>query len=198
MLKLGSFGGSVVLHAGALGVFLLGRPGELPQASVAAPTPSPVSFAVHEAAPAPVTFERELPDVLPLADAELEFDVDLTREEEEPRRITRFVSPPRRERPLMTAERVPAPEVVAEEAPVEIRNQPPAYPASARRRKLEGYALVELLIRRDGSVAEPRVVDCSGSPLFAEAALEAIRAWRYAPLRAERPHRVRFEFKLRA
>jgi protein TonB len=197
MGKIGSFGASFALHAGTLALFLGGP--ETPQASVAAPTPSPLSFDVHYDVPPAVTFERELPDVLPLAEAELEFEPDSERETEvEPPRFSRSVSRPPAERPLRTVERVPAPEVVAEESAVEIFNPPPTYPPVARRRGVEGYALVELRIRRDGSVAEPRVVDCAGSRLFGEAALEAVREWRYAPLRAERAHRVRFAFKLRA
>lgn len=193
MGKIGSFGASLSLHAGALALFLTGPVPEAPRASVAAPTPSPLSFDIRLEPDAP-SFEREPSDVLPLAEApDLELEVE-TRE----RRVERVDSPPRFDRPMNTAARAPAPEVEAEESPVEIRNPPPAYPASARRRRLEGHAIVEVKIRKDGSVAEPKVVDCSGSPLFAEAALDAVRAWRYAPLRAERAHRVRFEFKLRA
>jgi periplasmic protein TonB len=193
MAKLGSVLGSGALHAAAAGLCLLEPVDDLPRASVAAPPPSPLSVDIR--LDSPVSFEREALDSLPLADAA---DLELAPEGEEPRRNDRFVLSPNFERPLTTRERVPAPEVQAEEAAVEIFNPPPAYPAAARRRGHEGHVLVELRVRADGSVADPRVVECAGSPLFAEAALEAVRAWRYAPLRAERAHRVRFAFKLRA
>jgi protein TonB len=94
------------------------------------------------------------------------------------------------------SERLPQPKVEAEEL-VEIHNPPPAYPAAARRRGQEGHALVEVKILKDGSVAEPVVLECVGSPLFADAALKAVAAWRFQPTAlGPRVHHVRFTFKM--
>jgi len=198
MTRLWTFVGSALLHAGALGLFLLRGAQETPRAALLSTSPA---LALELRAETPLSFDlpSERPDVLPLADA-AELELTLEREEGEeppPPRFSRSASRQAFDRPLTTPERVPAPEVKAEEAVVEIYNPPPAYPASARRRGHEGHALLEVKILRDGSVADARVVESSGSPLFADAALEAVRAWRYAPPRAERAHRVRFTFKLR-
>ena len=51
------------------------------------------------------------------------------------------------------------------------------------------------------SIADPVVVECVGSPLFADAALKAVLTWRYQPatlggVPVDRVHRVRFNFKI--
>src|SRR6266511_3381700 len=56
----------------------------------------------------------------------------------------------------------------------------PAYPAEAKKDKLEGTVLIEVRIGKDGKVADARVK--SGHPTLAEAALAAVRQWRYEPV----------------
>ncbi len=109
--------------------------------------------------------------------------------------------------PARAAERLPSPEpsarVEAETAATEIHNPPPAYPPLARRHALEGAVVVEILILADGTCGEAKVVENAGPVAFAEAALEAVRKWKYRPaLRGDRAvastQRVRFVFKLKA
>lgn len=93
------------------------------------------------------------------------------------------------------------PQVESEEAPVELQNPPPSYPAAARRRGEEGHVVVELRVLADGNVADPTVVESSGSPLFVKSVLSAVAAWRYRPATlggkaVERVQRVRFLFRL--
>jgi protein TonB len=146
----------------------------------------------------------------------LEFEPDRTAEESELVAVEPLVPAPDQpmpalERPLRTALAVavaappaapPTPEVEAEQAPVEIENPPPPYPALARRKGLEGHALVEVRVLPDGSCADPKLLECAGSPLFGDVSLETIRAWRYRPATlgghpVESTQRVRFVFKLR-
>lgn len=55
----------------------------------------------------------------------------------------------------------------------------PPYPPLALRSRIEGQVQFSAVIARDGTVQSLTVV--SGHPLFIQAALEAVRHWRYAP-----------------
>lgn len=65
-----------------------------------------------------------------------------------------------------------------------------------RRLKGDGEVVVEFTIRADGSVADPAVRSASDKVLE-EAALEAVRQWRYQPIPAAQPHAVQLVFKFR-
>ena len=54
---------------------------------------------------------------------------------------------------------------------------PPKYPPLARQLKLSGKVRVEVIVSPDGHVKGTRIV--GGNPILAEAALDAIRMWRY-------------------
>lgn len=58
---------------------------------------------------------------------------------------------------------------------------PPEYPAAALRRGLEGRVLVEFDLTASGAVENARVVAAEPTRTFDEAALRAIRQWRYDP-----------------
>jgi TonB family protein len=55
----------------------------------------------------------------------------------------------------------------------------PDYPEMARRLDLKGTVQLELLIARDGSVKDVRVI--GGHPVLAEAAVKAVKGWQYDP-----------------
>jgi TonB family protein len=55
----------------------------------------------------------------------------------------------------------------------------PVYPPLALQARIQGIVLVEAIISRDGLVENARVL--SGHPLLREAALKAIKQWRYRP-----------------
>lgn len=59
----------------------------------------------------------------------------------------------------------------------------PRYPDSARRRREEGVVRVEVDVFVDGSLGDVRVVASSGSTSLDEAAIAAVRRWRFAPAR---------------
>ena len=58
----------------------------------------------------------------------------------------------------------------------------PAYPTEALAARLEGDVVLQGVIGKDGEVHEVRVV--SGDPRLVEAAMEAVRHWRYDPFRS--------------
>jgi protein TonB len=60
-----------------------------------------------------------------------------------------------------------------------IHDVPPQYPAEAGRARIEGTVVLMAVIGRDGSVEDVRVE--SGLPILAQAAINAVRQWRYKP-----------------
>lgn len=62
-------------------------------------------------------------------------------------------------------------------------NPPPAYPADAIVRGLEGTVMLRLTIDASGRVADVEVVESSGHAELDEAAVEAVRKWRGEPAR---------------
>jgi TonB family protein len=55
----------------------------------------------------------------------------------------------------------------------------PGYPERARPLKLTGKVRMEVIVSPDGSIKNARIV--GGSPLLADAALEATKQWKYEP-----------------
>ncbi len=83
----------------------------------------------------------------------------------------------------------------------DLTNPAPAYPAIARRRGYEGVVVIEFTVTAEGWATQPRVDASSGHACLDEAALDALRSWRFNPaMRDARPiastQRVRFVFKL--
>jgi len=59
----------------------------------------------------------------------------------------------------------------------------PAYPASARKARIQGTTLLAVLIADDGRVTEIVVKESAGHPDLDEAAANAVRRWRFTPAR---------------
>jgi len=55
----------------------------------------------------------------------------------------------------------------------------PAYPPEAGRARIEGTVVLQAVIGKDGSVQDVRVE--SGLPILAQAAVDAVKQWRYRP-----------------
>jgi TonB family protein len=82
-----------------------------------------------------------------------------------------------------------------------LREVKPLYTDEARKRALEGNVLLEIVVRRDGSVGDLHVTRALGAGLD-ERALEAVRQWRFAPAKRRGAPvdvvvEVSVEFKLR-
>jgi protein TonB len=63
--------------------------------------------------------------------------------------------------------------------PVKIHDVSPVYPELAIQGKVEGQVVIEAVIGVTGGVQETRVL--KGKPLLTEAALAAVRQWKYTP-----------------
>jgi TonB family protein len=68
---------------------------------------------------------------------------------------------------------------VGGDVPAPVREGVPQYPREAQAAGIEGVVLVELLIDEAGQVADVRVL--RSIPLLDDAALQAVREWRFAP-----------------
>lgn len=69
----------------------------------------------------------------------------------------------------------------------------PVYPSMARQFHLAGTVKVQVVIAPDGQIKEAKVL--GGHPLLAEAALSALKKWRFAPASAETTQVLEFNFK---
>jgi TonB family protein len=88
------------------------------------------------------------------------------------------------------------PKVVVAPRPISVVR--PKYPKEARKRKIEGPVVVRATVALDGSLRDITVV--SGDPILADAALEAVRQWRYQPSKVngepvEAQHEITVTFK---
>jgi protein TonB len=87
------------------------------------------------------------------------------------------------------------------EPPELLREVRPDYTEDARRRGIEGDVVLEIVVRRDGSVGDVRIVERLDSGLD-QRAVAAVRQWRFAPARlrgsaVDVEVEVAVEFKLR-
>jgi protein TonB len=72
----------------------------------------------------------------------------------------------------------------------------PQYPAEARAQKIQGLVTLEVQIGTEGAVHNIAVID--GKSILAEAAVEAVRQWRYQPYTANgRPVEVQTRVRIR-
>lgn len=55
----------------------------------------------------------------------------------------------------------------------------PVYPEEAKRKRIQGSVLLEVLVNEQGEVAKSIVL--RGDSLLAQAAVDAVRQWRYQP-----------------
>lgn len=60
-----------------------------------------------------------------------------------------------------------------------VRQVKPPYPPLARQARIQGAVILEAVINRQGGVEQLRVV--SGHPLLVQAAMDAVRQWKYRP-----------------
>jgi protein TonB len=73
----------------------------------------------------------------------------------------------------------PAPIEPVRTQPRVLRNPSPSYPPIAKQARISGVVHLSVLVARDGSVKDVRLV--SGQPMLAKAAMDAVKTWRYAP-----------------
>ena len=212
--RIASVGGSLAFHGALIGcvvgVFiLLGGPDTEPDAAVQSTDIAGVPDLDIQ-----TLRTKPMPDFNPpeLADVEMEIEIDLPIEDfllkDIPTEIPEpdpLLTPPSRyppeDRPLKPTPDRRAPSPAVESPPSQVKNPPPDYPRRARRRGQQGSVLIEFDILEDGRISNPRIAESSGIPSLDEAALRAIRAWKFLPAtRGGRPvkatQKIRFTFKL--
>ena len=69
----------------------------------------------------------------------------------------------------------------------------PDYPELAKRNNIQGTVRLQILVSHDGTVKETKVL--GGSPVLAQAAIEAAKKWKYEPASAESIVVLKFDFK---
>jgi protein TonB len=57
----------------------------------------------------------------------------------------------------------------------------PRYPSKAKQRKIEGWVEIEFTISPAGTVEKPKIIGADPPGVFEQAALRAVRRWRYSP-----------------
>jgi TonB family protein len=64
--------------------------------------------------------------------------------------------------------------------PMPIRTPQPIYPQNALARGIEGQVVVEYSLSIDGSVRDLHVINAQPADVFDQAAIQAMRSWKYA------------------
>ncbi len=92
------------------------------------------------------------------------------------------------------APKAPAQDASTESAKRKVRSKVlPEYPPLARQMNVMGKVKIEATVSADGRVVETRVV--GGSPLLVNAAMDALKKWRFEPGPKDSTELVEFEFK---
>ncbi len=86
--------------------------------------------------------------------------------------IGEIEAPPPRAAAPVYAYKLPKP-------PIKIRDVSPVYPTIAEVGRVQGIVIIEAIIGVTGEVTDAKVL--SGKPILNEAALDAVRQWRYTP-----------------
>ena len=73
-----------------------------------------------------------------------------------------------------------------------ISNPQPEYPDIARKMNFSGVVRIEVVIGTDGEIKNAKVV--GGHPVLADAALKALKKWKYAPGSSETKEMLEFKF----
>lgn len=92
-------------------------------------------------------------------------------------------APPAPPSPAASRDRPVASGATREPSKIGRRCRPPAYPEEARARGLEGCVLLLVAIDAEGRVNSVRVLESSGHALLDDAAVAAVRRWRFEPAR---------------
>ncbi len=69
---------------------------------------------------------------------------------------------------------------------------PPSYPELARRMNIRGTVKVLVVVSRDGTVKDSRVV--GGNPILVNSAVDALKKWKFEPATEESTGVVEFRF----
>lgn len=104
--------------------------------------------------------------------------------------------------PPPPAEPQPAPVILPNAEASELNNPAPAYPRQSQRLKEKGTVTLEILVKADGTVGDIQVKKSTGFKRLDDAAVKAIRRWRFIPasqggVAIDYRYEIDFEFGLR-
>jgi|SRR5208282_3470789 len=68
----------------------------------------------------------------------------------------------------------------------------PTFPELARRMNISGVVKIQVTVLANGSIKDAKLI--GGHPVFATAALDAVKKWRYEPCPKESTETVEFHF----
>jgi len=143
---------------------------------------TPVTVVKPSKAGPPTVITRNLPGPTPLPSAALPLEIPLPAVP--PAAAAESAEPPPVEKAPAAVPEVSAPEAkparISQVSPgVLTYKVNPQYPAVARSARVQGSVVMHALIGTDGTIQQLRVI--SGSPLLVNAAMEAVKKWRYRP-----------------
>jgi periplasmic protein TonB len=81
----------------------------------------------------------------------------------------------------------------AQEERKAMQSPAPTYPAFARQLNLSGTVKIKAIVSPDGQVKHVEVL--GGHPLLVNAAVDAVKQWKYAPAKTETPIELQFHFQ---
>lgn len=145
-----------------------------PETVAKAPSPMVKSL---KAAP-PTVIKRDLPQPLPLPSTSLPLQIPLPTV---PPAAAESVEPrPLEKAPAAAAAPEPKPPGISHVVPgAPTYKVNPQYPPGARSARVQGSVVMDAVIGTDGTIQQLRVI--SGNPLLVNAAMEAVKKWRYQP-----------------
>ena len=68
-----------------------------------------------------------------------------------------------------------------DQPPQAVVKEPPSYPYKARERGVEGSVQVKMLVQKDGSVGDVKILDARPKGVFDQAVYSALAQWRFNP-----------------
>ena len=84
--------------------------------------------------------------------------------------------------PVAAVSNQPAlPSVLKEAQPEYSKNPPISYPSRARKKGYEGTVLLEVLVNRNGTVDDLRILASSGYAILDSSAVESVKTWSFKP-----------------
>ena len=143
---------------------------------------TPVTVVKPSKAAPPTVIKRSLPGPTPLPSAPPPLEIPLPVVA--PAVAAESVQPPPVEKAPAAAPAVSAPEPkpvrISQVSPgVLISRVNPQYPPAARAARIQGAVVLHAVIGTDGTIQQLRLI--SGNPLLVNAAMEAVKKWRYRP-----------------
>lgn len=199
--------GTVVLHAGVLFLLMQHKPVSPamvpahplmvsfvaePQPAKPAPQPvakpKPVERKVVRRSPPPP--KRETPAPLITAAPQAQSTLPATPPAPEPEPVPKSAAAPAiQPTPSAQPPAAPAPAVTPPSFNADyLQNPAPRYPPLARRMGQQGKVVLRVLVNAGGGASQVEVRTSSGSEVLDEAALEAVKRWRFVPAkRGEQP-----------